>query len=105
MECFAVSGDQCLHDGIVDRLREAGLDQGTGGDFVRVTVPELFLVRSEVREGGRGDDILDAAQFGWEEVRVVYDTLDEVLADDGAVVVCLHLMRHLTIDEVESVEE
>lgn len=36
---------------------------------------------------------------------IIYDALDEVITDDSAMMVGLHLMRHVAIDEVESVEE
>ena len=105
MEGFPVRRDQRLHDCVVDEGWDTRLEQRSRRHLVRVAVPELLFFGRQVHEGIAGDDVLDAAELGGQIVRVIDDALDEVVADDGAVVVGLHLVRHLAVDEVEAIEE
>ena len=68
-------------------------------------MPQLFLLRRQCRESVLGYDVLYPPEARRGVARLVYDTLDEIVADDGAMVIGLHLLRELAIDEVEAIKK
>src|SRR3569833_1367137 len=69
-----------------------------------MTVPESFLGGRQPGEELLADDVLDSHELGVFDIAVVDHTLDDILIEDRAVVMRLHLLTDMAAVEMEAIQ-
>lgn len=104
MPCLPVGMGKPLHQGVLSRCRNTWRNQLTRQDFIPVAMPHRLLFGRQARKQLFVDDVLDAHDLRFFGITVEDDALDNILIQDGAVVMRFHLHIRMAVVEVETVE-
>ena len=74
-----------------------------GFNFVNMAMPQRFFIFRQRTEKLCADDVFDAHHFGVFDIAVEDDALNDIVIQDGAIVMGLHLMLRTSVIKVKAI--